>query len=444
MSADKKIHIITGGTVSHINPHLSLGGRAYGRTGAHLAALCAVEMPNLDVVLHRTRMAGGAELETNADVAALIADLKQRADTKIIFMPVSLCDFDVVTAFAYPGEGVTEVVDVGKEAPRFSSQKHYELQLVPAPKIIKHVREGRKDIFLVGFKTTSGATADEQYLAGLQLLKEGSCNLVLANDSKTRLNMVITPEEARYHVTTNRREALRGFVEMAQLRSHLTFTRSTVVAGEPVPWASELVPTTLRDVVNYCIAQKAYKPFAGATVGHFAVKLSAQEFLTSRRKTNFNDLDTIGLVKIRTDGPDTVIAYGSKPSVGGQSQRIVFAEHPAYDCIVHFHCPIKPGSKVPIVSQREYECGSHECGRNTSRGLATFGAFWPQPQAGGPPPGLTIKRYHEWGAVYLDEHGPNIVFHHSIDPTIITQFIHDNFELGQKTGGYVTLPAMAS
>lgn len=434
MSANKKIHIITGATVFHITPHLVLGGRAYGRTGAQLATLCAEIMPALDVVVHRTRMAGGSRLETNRDVAELIGELKHAADTKIVFMPVSLCDFEVTTGFAYPGGGVTEVVDIGKDAPRFSSKKSYELQLEPAAKIVSGVRQGRKDIFLVAFKTTHGATEDEQYIAGLQLLKGSSCNLVLANDTSGR-HMVITPEEARYHVTLDREEALRGLVEMAALRSHLTFTHSTVVAGEPVPWSSELVPTALRAVVDYCIAERAYKPFNGATVGHFAVKLSEDEFLTSRRKTNFNDLDKIGLVKIRTDGPDTVIAYGSKPSVGGQSQRIVFAEHPAYDCIVHFHCPIKPGSAVPIVSQREYECGSHECGRNTSRGLQTFSGrtnSWAHGSNG----------YHEWDAVYLDEHGPNIVFHHSIDPTLIMRFIADNFELGLKTGGYVTLPAM--
>ena len=124
----------------------------------------------------------------------------------------------------------------------------------------------------------------------------------------------------------------------------------------------------------------------------------------------------VGLVKVKTDGPDSVIAYGSKPSVGGQSQRIVFTEHDGMDSIVHFHCPKKPDSRVPTISQREYECGSHECGRNTSRGLASFG---------------NLK------AVYLDEHGPNIVFAKSINPQEVIDFIEANFELTEKTGGFV-------
>jgi len=231
--------------------------------------------------------------------------------------------------------------------------------------------------------------------------------------------MIITPEEAAYHETTNRREALEKLVEMTYYRSHLTFTQSTVVAGEPVPWSSEEVPDSLRKVVDYCVAKNAYKPFLNATVGHFAYKVSDTEFLTSIRKSNFSDLATTGLVRIKTDGPDTVLAYGAKPSVGGQSQRIVFHDHAGYDCIVHFHCPLRdqPRDQINTVSQREVECGSHECGRNTSNNLL---------------------EYPEYGlkAVYLDKHGPNIVFNKGIDPAVVIDFIEANFDLSKKTGGY--------
>jgi hypothetical protein len=213
-------------------------------------------------------------------------------------------------------------------------------------------------------------------------------------------------------------ECLTNLVDMTLLRSHLTFTRSTIVAGEPVKWDSDLIPDSLRTVVNYCISESAYKPFRGSTVGHFAAKLDDTTFLTSIRKSNFNDIEKNGLVKIKTDGPDSVIAYGARPSVGGQSQRIVFTDHPEYNCIVHFHCPIKPESLVPIVSQREYECGSHQCGNNTSKGLTKFGNL---------------------SAVYLDNHGPNIVFNSTIDPKEVIDFIQQNFDLTSKTGGYVEL-----
>ena len=404
---NKKIHIIGGGTVFHIRPHLAISSPAYGTVARKLAHFC--RKAPMDVELHLTKMAGGKKLETNEDISNLIDKLVADPNTKIVFLTAALCDYT----------GTVPAGEAGKYGDRLHSREgNVNVELSPAAKVVKNIRSKRKDIFAVAFKTTSGATPDEQYLAGLNLLKEASVNLVLANDVKTRLNMVITPEEARYYETTNRDEVLLGLVEMALLRSQLTFTRSTVVAGETIPWDSPTIPDTLRTVVNYCIERGAYKPFRGATVGHFAAKLNENTFLTSIRKSNFNNLNKTGLVKIVTDGPDSVMAYGAKPSVGGQSQRIVFHDHPEYDCIVHFHCPIKDGSQVPQVSQMEYECGSHQCGINTSRGLRRFG---------------------NKSAVYLQNHGPNIVFNHNADPQEIIDFIEENFDLDDKTGGLVQL-----
>jgi len=407
MAANKKIHIIGGGTVAQIGPHLALCAPAYGGTAKRLHHLCWQQCHTLDSELHLTKLAGGNELETNADIAKLVNEIVADPASKIVFLNAALVDFQ------YDG-----VADKYGERIKSRETPHLQLNFVPADKVVGNIRKNRKDIFAVAFKTTSGATPEEQYIAGLNLLKESSLNLVFANDVKTRLNMVITPEEARYHETTDRDEALEGLVEMTLLRSHLTFTRSTVVDGQPVPWDSELVPEALRTVVDHCISAGAYKPFRGATVGHFACKVNDTTFLTSIRKSNFNDLPNTGLVRIVTDGPDSVIAYGAKPSVGGQSQRIVFHDHQEYDCIVHFHCPIKPGSEVPEVSQREYECGSHQCGENTSKGLKQFGNL---------------------SAVYLQEHGPNIVFNRSINPQEVIDFIDANFDLSDKTGGYVSL-----
>lgn len=413
----KTVEVIGGGTLVNVAPHFALCSPAFGNTAKRIAELCKEHSDKLKVNLTLTRMAGGPkELEDVHDVEQWVDNLG--LDVKIVFFNVAMCDF---VPYGLDGD---EHQLFGKEAERLStrnedgSPRSYDLRLSPASKVIRRIRKERKDIFLVGFKATSGLSEDEQYIAGLNLLKEASCNLVLANDAVSRVSMIITPEEARYHASKDRDMVLRNLVEMAYLRSHLSFTRSTVVAGEPIPWGSELVPEALRTVVDHCINAGAYKEFRGSTVGHFACKIDEKTFLTSRRKTNFNDLSKIGLVKVETDGPDTVIAYGSKPSVGGQSQRIIFSEHMDTDCIVHFHCPIKEGSEVPIVSQREYECGSHQCGQNTSNGLKKFGNLW---------------------AVYLDQHGPNIVFNRDIDPQEIIDFIEGNFDLEGKTGGPVKL-----
>jgi len=438
-----KVHyVISGGTFVDVAPHLSLAAPAFGRVGRELAPALAEAFADLEepaeVRLVLTRMAiGGADrdaaelalfkeagiddLRTNDDLGKFVDLLVEREDTRTIVLASATCDFaptGLVPSYPF-------AAGFGKTGhPRLSSDAPHTLSMAPTDKVIRRIRKTRKDLFLVGFKTTAGAAAEEQYVKGLKLLKTASCNLVLANDVRTGRNMVITPEQSRYHETTDRAAALEGLAEMIAQRSRLTFTRATVVPGEAVPWTSPLVPASLRAVVDHCIERGAYKPFLNSTVGHFAVKVDEGTILTSRRKTDFNRLDELGLVKIETSGPDTVIAHGFKPSVGGQSQRIVFAEHPGMDCIVHFHCPTKPGSAVPLRSQREFECGSHECGKNTSDGLKPFGKVL---------------------AVMLDKHGPNIVFSRDADPADVIRFIEANFDLEGRTDEIAAdLPLLAS
>lgn len=421
----KNIHIFGGGTVAHIANHFAVCAPAYGTTARHLNHIILRNklFDNFNTHLELTRMGAGytnstracdyPKLETNEDVAARIEELKKDPNTKIIFFSCALVDFKPALGTQHDNM----FTEFGKYTQRLESKGELCVSFVPTEKIISNIRNGRKDIFLVGFKTTCGATKQEMYEKGLRLCKEGSVNLVLVNDTKTRWNMIVTPEEAAYHESADRDYVLRHLVDMTFWRSHLTFTQSTVVAGEPIPWSSEQVPSALRQVVDYAINKNAYKPFMGKTVGHFAHKLSDTEFLTSIRKTNFNELDKTGLVRIKTDGPDTVLAYGAKPSVGGQSQRIVFKDHKDMDCIVHFHCPLRENHPDEIISasQREVECGSHQCGQNTSSHLKQFG---------------NLK------AVMLLNHGPNIVFNKNIDPQEVIDFIERNFDLSKKTGGY--------
>ncbi len=415
----KTIEIIGGGTVYHVRNHLALSVPAYGSTARYLAEVCFDEgADHYDVNLHLTKMAnsGVGKLETNEDISKLLDKLIANPNTRIIIFNPALVDYEAAVPNRFGIRGYEGVTPSGKYETRLkTSEGTQTLKLTPAAKLIKKIRKERKDIFLVGFKTTCGATEDEQFLTGLHLLKESSCNLVLANDTKTRLNMIITPEQARYSVTTKREDALYELGRMAIARSDAKFTRSTVVDGEPVAWDSDMIPLTLRSVVDHCIKKGAYKPFNGSTVGHFAVKVSETDFVTSKRKANFNKLNEVGMVLCRSEDEDTVIAYGAKPSVGGQSQRIIFKDHPEADCIVHFHCPPKPESNLAVRPQKWFECGSHECGLNTSIGLREE------------VPGIKC--------VYLDNHGPNIVFNRNTHPQDVISFIDKNFDLSKSTDG---------
>lgn len=160
----------------------------------------------------------------------------------------------------------------------------------------------------------------------------------------------------------------------------------------------------------------AYKPFRDSTAGHFAARLDDKSCLTSVRKSNYNNKSGLALVKVEYDGLDRVVAHGAKPSVGGQSQRIIFDTYPDADCILHAHVPLKENHRdaIPVAPQWQAECGSHQCGENTSTNLVEFGNL---------------------RAVMLAGHGPNIVFSRNTDPKEVIDFIEANFDLEEKTGG---------
>jgi hypothetical protein len=415
MPAKGKVVIIGGGTVFHVRPHLALSAPAYGNTAKWLEML--LRRLGWQTELALTKMAGGDSLETNADIQRYIQDkVLPDPNVKAVVMSAALCDYNGFVCYPFDVSAPVPVTDSGKNQPRLkTSEGRQMLWMEPADKVINQIRKTRKDIFLVGFKTTAGATSQEMFHAGLGLLKKNSCNLVFANDVQNYEQMIITPEQAVYGDNTRRDSALDKLAEMITARANLTFTRSTVVDGERVAWGSDLVPPALRKVVDHMIAKGAYKPFLGSTVGHFAVKVGDGQFLTSIRKSNFNDLSNTGLVRVETQGVDQVVAYGARPSVGGQSQRLVFGQHPDVDCIAHAHVALSPIAKddIPIRPQWKFECGSHECGQNTSSGLKDFG--------GG------IK------AVMLDQHGPNIVFSRNADPDQVIRFIEANWDLDRQT-----------
>lgn len=415
----KTHYIVGGGTLFHVRPHFALCAPAYGKVAQLIQEILAGwYLPDEKVSLHLTRMAGGdPELETNADMAKLVDRIIADPDAGIVFMSAALCDFEGfveepdVQNNLYPKETAS-----GKDQPRLkTSEGEQTLSLRPSEKLLGRFRKARKDIFLVGFKTTTGATPMEQYEAGLALLKKNSCNLVLANDLHTKLNMVVAPELARYYETTDRFVAVKGLVEMAVKRSRLHFTRTTLEEGKLIPWDSASVPESFRKVVEYCIVRGAYKPFNNVTVGHFAYRDSSLRNIlySSRRKQNYNLPGNTDLVRVEfTD--DKVVAYGAKPSAGTRSQWAVLQAFSDYDCIVHFHCPAKPGSEVEVRPQHDFECGSHECGENTKAGMHRFDG------------GVLA-------AVMLDKHGPNIIFNRKADPQKVIEFIEANFDLTKRS-----------
>src|SRR4051812_26774831 len=126
MSDNRRIDIIGGGTVNYVANHFALTAPAYGTTAKDLYNKCYCRFDHMDVRLHLTKMAGGEELETNDDIKALVEQLVADSKTRVIFMPVALCDWQVAGGEKYADR-------------RKTSQGGCDLHLVPAPKIISEI-----------------------------------------------------------------------------------------------------------------------------------------------------------------------------------------------------------------------------------------------------------------------------------------------------------------
>ena len=483
----KRIAIIGGGTNTYISNHLALSAPAYGTTAVQLEEIFKQHPENkMEVDLYLTKMADPSKLtnpnapDTPEDVEALVDKLVADPDTRVIIFNVAMVDFKPeLGTLQFKDQPSASFSEFGKYYQRLPSRvESLELILTPYQKIINKIRKERKDILLVGFKTTCGATKEEQFNKGLKLCKDASANIVFVNDvnkeriekleeglnildiSKLQNNGLVTPEESSYWYNT-RDEALDALVQMVLDRSHLHFTRSTVVDSETVPWSfgytsksipvesknfhitslpvlipipNPIIPESFRAIFNWVRFKGAYKQGpTGSTVGHMGIKLGPNEFLTTKRKTDFNKMEEVGLVRVITDDPDDVfgykhffkselelkilnfismvlsytdnevidltyfnssedfnllvdfskniinlksyprsvlkeliykinnkvIAFGAKPSVGGQSQRSLFDAFPDLDCIVHFHCPLKSEYRELFnpVQQFSFECG---------------------------------------------------------------------------------------
>jgi phosphopantothenoylcysteine synthetase/decarboxylase len=188
------IHVFGGGTIQHVRNHLALCAPAYGNTARKLA----FELENLplkgEVRLHLTKMADpSSSMETNEDVSRAVYGLLSDPDTRAIVFNVAMCDFS--------GQ-IGDVVS-GKYAERLQTRSGdpVVMQLAPTPKLLAAIKIARPDVFVVGFKTTAGATEIGQLTAAERQIRETGVDLVFANDTVTRNNMLVDTKSHRLRGT---------------------------------------------------------------------------------------------------------------------------------------------------------------------------------------------------------------------------------------------------
>jgi len=383
-------------------------------------------------------------LETNEEVEKIINHLIEDKDTRSIILAAAMCDFS-------PSEMVLDgstfiddrrFFDFGKDKGRLSSSKLLNIHFEPTEKIIDKIREKRKDIFLVSFKTTAGESKEDSYAKAPHNLKRSSSNLVFVNDIQNKHNGIVTPEEFPYW-GDNREDALNLLASMTMARIELSFDRTEVIDPElrfPIgideSFGGSEIPSNFKTVLKHLIDNKAFKHFRGKTSGHFGCKINKTNItlshggrelkairLCSRRKMDHNTIlnKDVGLgIIFGKNSLGTILASGGKPSVGEHTQDAIYENlGDKIHSIVHFHCPLRneKNNDIPLAEQKPYECGSRECGDNTVVNMKLI------------LPGVY--------AVHLIGHGPNIAFHKDVPAEIINQWIDKVWDLSDKTGGLV-------
>jgi hypothetical protein len=175
----KIIRILGGGTFSHVRNHLALSAPAFGETARKLDLLFYEALgghsdhkPGIPTVqLHLTRMANPTDKQaavTNDHVAGMLDRFITDPNTRVIIMNAALCDFNGYVAGAESDKYADRLHSRDIKPMSFDSA----VLLTAAPKLVGRIRKERKDIFAVAFKTTCGATPDEQYIAGLEPAEE--------------------------------------------------------------------------------------------------------------------------------------------------------------------------------------------------------------------------------------------------------------------------------
>jgi len=357
-------------------------------------------------------------IETNEDVSRLVDLLVSREETRCIVMACALCDFEP-RKISWIEEGpynFKSLRSFGKDQPRLSSKYRPQMDLIPTDKLIGKIRKNRKDIFLVGFKTTAGESPKSLYDKGLKLLKDNSCNLVLGNDIQTHLNMIITPEEFPYTFVggKGRDEAIDQLCEMVIQRTKLSFSK-TEVTGTPdqkiLPATAEGIPENFVPVLRFLIENNAFKLVNGRTTGHFGC-VYPEGSLSSVRYANHNKVFEEGMVRVTGTKDGVIQAIGSKPSAGEHTQQEIYRQlgDRVYS-VVHFHCPLSKGIILPMASQKPFECGSHQCATNTVNAMEELS------------PGVYV--------CHLEGHGPNIAFHKDVPAYTLIFMIRKFWDLSK-------------
>lgn len=256
-----QIYVIGGGTVSYIRGHLAIANVSYGAMAYNISSSLREMEIKGELHEYSTKMAGDffdavelkgegswrravvfeetdprseedymPGLDTNEDIVRLVNEIIDKQRPRILFLMTEPCMFEgfalgderTVVKFA-DGNRIFERPNTpsGPEEPTLHPKEDHEIRLKACDPL-----EGIKDkgeLFVVGYHITEDVSEINQYHAGKIYLTKTKFDMVLIEDRKTGIHMIVCREENDYSyvVYSNRDEAIDILIKTSMTRSEM-------------------------------------------------------------------------------------------------------------------------------------------------------------------------------------------------------------------------------
>lgn len=162
------------------------------------------------------------EVGTVQEYASHLERLLRTQAIDVVFLAMAVSDFEPVR---HPGK-------------LSSKAGTLVLECLPTPKVIKHVKDWNDEVFLVGFKLTSGKDRQEQEELGRQACRENRADLTVVNDQQAinagRHELLLVRAGADPETLGPREEMAFELVERV-----FTLARGRMMEREPLPLAED-------------------------------------------------------------------------------------------------------------------------------------------------------------------------------------------------------------
>ena len=171
--------VITGGPASEpIDQVRFITNQSTGELAVKLAQGFLAAGHQVDLFLGRGatwRLESAKFFQTNEDLCRLLGEITDRGGVDAVLHAAALSDFGVARRMVSGRE--TEAAKISSDA------ETIELQLVPKPKLIRHLRDWFASAYIIGWKFELEGTASDAVKEGVQQIELNRTNACVVNGS---------------------------------------------------------------------------------------------------------------------------------------------------------------------------------------------------------------------------------------------------------------------